>query len=75
MTNGDTFRILMNILVRRVIKRLLELMMMWKSCVMGKHYFFFWLLLRDRLNTRELLKRKIWRIIIVFYAGTMWRKA
>jgi hypothetical protein len=42
---------------------------------MGKHYFFFWLLLRDRLNTRELLKRKIWRIIIVFYADTMWRKA
>jgi hypothetical protein len=31
---------------------------MWKSCVMGKHKFFFWLLLRDQLNTRELLKRK-----------------
>jgi hypothetical protein len=31
---------------------------MCKSCVMGKHKFFFWLLLRDRLNTRELLKRK-----------------
>jgi hypothetical protein len=25
---------------------------MWKSCVIGKHKFFFWLLLRDRLNTR-----------------------
>jgi hypothetical protein len=32
---------------------------MWKSCVMRKHKFFFWLLLRDQLNTRELLKRKI----------------
>jgi hypothetical protein len=31
---------------------------MWKSCVMGKHTFFFWLLLRDRLNTREILRRK-----------------
>jgi hypothetical protein len=31
---------------------------MWKSCVLGKHKFFFWLLLRDRLNTRELLRRK-----------------
>jgi hypothetical protein len=31
---------------------------MWKSCVMGKHKFFFWLLLHNRLNTRELLKRK-----------------
>jgi hypothetical protein len=31
MTNGDTFRILMNILVRRVIKRLLELMMLHES--------------------------------------------
>jgi hypothetical protein len=26
---------------------------------MRKHKFFFWLLLRDQLNTRELLKRKI----------------
>jgi hypothetical protein len=25
---------------------------------MGKHKFFFWLLLRDRLNTREMLRRK-----------------
>ena len=25
---------------------------------MGKHKFFFWLLLRDRLNTRNLLRRK-----------------
>jgi hypothetical protein len=31
---------------------------MWKPCVMGKHKFFFWLLLKDRLNTRGLLKRK-----------------
>jgi hypothetical protein len=31
---------------------------MWKSCVMGRHKIFFWLLLRGRLNTRELLKRK-----------------
>jgi GH15 family glucan-1,4-alpha-glucosidase len=31
---------------------------MWKSCSRGKHKFFFWLLLQDHLNTRELLKRK-----------------
>jgi hypothetical protein len=31
---------------------------MWKSCLRGKHKFFFWLLLHDRLNTRELLKKK-----------------
>jgi hypothetical protein len=31
---------------------------MWKSCAREKHKFFFWLLLSDRLNTRELLKRK-----------------
>jgi hypothetical protein len=30
----------------------------WKSCVMPKHKFFFWLLLQDRLNTRNLLARK-----------------
>lgn len=31
---------------------------MWKSCVLGKHKFFFWLLLHHRLNTRNLLRRK-----------------
>lgn len=31
---------------------------LWKSCNLGKHKFFFWLLLRDRLNTRNLLRRK-----------------
>jgi hypothetical protein len=25
---------------------------------LGKHKFFFWLLLRDRLNTKNLLRRK-----------------
>ena len=30
----------------------------WKSCVLPKHKFFFWLLLQDRLNTRDLLTRK-----------------
>ena len=30
----------------------------WKSCVQLKHNFFFWLLLQDRLNTRDLLTRK-----------------
>jgi hypothetical protein len=29
-----------------------------KSCARGKHKFFFWFLLRDRLNTRNLLRRK-----------------
>jgi hypothetical protein len=31
---------------------------MWKFCVRGKHKFFFWLLLGDKLNTIELLRRK-----------------
>jgi hypothetical protein len=31
---------------------------MWKSCVRGKQKFFFWLLLKDRLSTRNLLRRK-----------------
>jgi hypothetical protein len=30
----------------------------WKSSCQPKHKFFFWLLLHDRLNTRNLLKRK-----------------
>lgn len=31
---------------------------LWASNNLGKHKFFFWLLLRDRLNTRNLLRRK-----------------
>lgn len=31
---------------------------MWQSQVAGKYKFFFWLLLKDRLNTRNLLRRK-----------------
>ena len=30
----------------------------WKSGNLGKHKFFAWLLLKDRLNTRNLLRRK-----------------
>lgn len=30
----------------------------WQSSVIGKHKFFFWLLLKDRLHTRNLLRRK-----------------
>jgi hypothetical protein len=30
----------------------------WKSPCLPKHKFFFWLLLQDRLNTRDLLSRK-----------------
>ena len=30
----------------------------WKSAALLKHKIFFWLLLQDRLNTRELLHRK-----------------
>jgi hypothetical protein len=30
----------------------------WKSSCQPKHKFFFWLLIHDRLNTRNLLKRK-----------------
>lgn len=31
---------------------------MWQSCYRSRHKFFFWLLLRDRVNTRALLRRK-----------------
>ena len=31
---------------------------MWASSNLGKHKFFFWLLLMDRINTRNLLRRK-----------------
>jgi hypothetical protein len=30
----------------------------WQACVMAKHKFFFWVLLQDRLNTRDLPTRK-----------------
>jgi hypothetical protein len=30
----------------------------WKSCCLSKHKFFFWLLLLDRLNTKDLMERK-----------------
>ena len=30
----------------------------WKSCCLSKHKFFFWLLLLDRLNTKDLMARK-----------------
>jgi hypothetical protein len=30
----------------------------WKSSFQPKHKFFFWLLIHDRINTRNLLKRK-----------------
>lgn len=31
---------------------------LWKSCCQLKHKVFFWLLLKDRLSTRNILKRK-----------------
>lgn len=31
---------------------------LWKSCCQNKHKVFFWLLMRDRLSTRELLRRR-----------------
>ena len=31
---------------------------LWSSSNLGKHKFFFWLLLRDQLNTRNILRRK-----------------
>jgi hypothetical protein len=34
----------------------------WKSCCVMKHKVFAWLLLSDRLNTRDLLKRRHWRV-------------
>ena len=34
----------------------------WRSCVLPKQKFFFWLLIQDRLNTRDLLTRKQFQI-------------
>lgn len=31
---------------------------LWETCCQNKRNFFFWLLLKDRLSTRELLRRK-----------------
>lgn len=31
---------------------------MWKSCCWGRQKFTFWLLLKDKLNTRNILRRK-----------------
>jgi hypothetical protein len=36
----------------------LQFQWMWKSKCQGKHKVFFWLLLNDRLNTQNLLRRK-----------------
>ena len=34
----------------------------WKACVLPKHKFFFWLMIQDRINTRDLLTRKQFQI-------------
>jgi hypothetical protein len=34
----------------------------WKSSCIMKHKFFAWLLLNDRLNTRDLLQRRHWKV-------------
>jgi hypothetical protein len=42
---------------------------LWKSACQNKHRVFFWLLLKDMLSTRELLRRKnIFSLIIPVYA-------
>jgi hypothetical protein len=35
---------------------------LWKSCCIMKHKVFAWLLISDRLNTRDLLKRRHWHV-------------
>jgi hypothetical protein len=49
---------------------------LWASSNLGKHKFFFWLLIRDRLNTRNMLRRKIciWMITTVSCAMLVLRK-
>jgi hypothetical protein len=46
---------------------------LWSCSCQSKHKFFFWLLLKDRLSTRELLKRKNMpcKITIVYSAMQM----
>jgi hypothetical protein len=34
----------------------------WKSKCMSKHKFFAWLILHDRINTREMLIRRNWKV-------------
>jgi hypothetical protein len=34
----------------------------WKSSCIMKHKFFAWLLISDRLNTRDILKRRHWKV-------------
>jgi hypothetical protein len=38
---------------------------LWKSRCQGKHRVFFWLLLNDRLNTKNLLRRKRFNVLSV----------
>jgi len=38
---------------------------LWKSACQNKHKVFFWLLLNDKLSTRELLKRR--NMVLLFY--------
>jgi len=44
---------------------------LWNSYCQPKRKFFFWLLLKDRLNTRELFEGKLWswKVTIVLYVS------
>jgi hypothetical protein len=48
---------------------------LWKTSVQKRHKVFFWLLLKDRLSTRNILwRRKSYRPMNVFSAISMLRK-
>jgi hypothetical protein len=49
---------------------------LWKSYCQPKHKVFYWLLLKDRLSTRNILKEKIWLWIhiTVKSAPSLWKK-
>jgi hypothetical protein len=35
---------------------------LWKSCCIMRHKMFAWLVLRDRINTRDLIQRRHWHV-------------
>ena len=64
MIYGNTLGVIFSVLakpikkLRGIVKASPLFKWLWTSSNLGKHKIFFWLLLRDRLNTRNILRRE-----------------